>query len=127
MAQPLALILRRGFSTTPAACHYYVKPNYLSKMARRDVKRRELFAQHEMERTALRMIKKSDVLPTAVKMQAAEDIEKLPRDSIITRIRCRCTITDRPRGNIIKYRISRIEFRDFADRGWISGYTRSSW
>lgn len=91
------------------------------------MKRRDLFKDYEAERTSLRMIKKSDILPASIRMQAADDLAQLPRDSSITRMRHRCTITDRPRGTVIKYRISRIKFRDFADKGLIGGYTRSSW
>ena len=91
------------------------------------MKRRRLFAEHEAERNALRAIKKSDILPLIVKTKAAEDLQNLPLNSCITRMRDRCTLTDRARGVVIKYRISRIMFRDFADKGLISGVTRSSW
>ena len=123
----ISTVLNRAFSTTAVAEKYYIQKNYLKKWARRDMKRRELFQDYEAERTSLRIIHKSDILPAAVKMQAAEDLSNLPRDSSVTRIRHRCTLTDRARGSIIKYRISRIKFRDFADKGLISGYTRSSW
>ena len=91
------------------------------------MKRRKMFAEHEAERNALRAIKKSDILSSTVKAKAAEDLQKLPYNSCITRMRDRCTLTDRSRGCVIKYRISRIKFRDFADKGLISGVTRSSW
>ena len=127
--QPLLVrkCLCQSFSTTQAIEKYYVQKNYLKKWARRDMKRREMFAQYEMERGCLRQIKNSDILPIAIKMQAAEDAAQLPRDSAISRMRARCTLTDRSRGNVLKYRISRIEFRDYADKGLISGYTRSMW
>lgn len=127
--QPLLVrkYLCQSFSTTQATEKYYVQKNYLKKWARRDMKRREMFAQYEMERGCLRQIKNSDILPIAIKMQAAEDAAQLPRDSAISRMRARCTLTDRSRGNVLKYRISRIEFRDYADKGLISGYTRSMW
>ena len=127
--QPLLVrnCLCQSFSTTQAIEKYYVQKNYLKKWARRDMKRREMFAQYEMERGCLRQIKNSDILPIAIKMQAAEDAAQLPRDSAISRMRARCTLTDRARGNVLKYRISRIEFRDYADKGLISGYTRSMW
>ena len=121
------LVLRRSFSTTCQLEKYYVQKNYLKRWARRDTNRREIFKEYEHERTSLAMIRKSDILPATVRMQAADDLAKLPADSNRTRIRNRCTLTDRARGNVVKYRISRIEFRDYADKGLISGYTRSSW
>ena len=118
---------KQAFSSSAILQNYYVQKNYLKRWARRDMKRRELFKEFEFERSSLRAIAKSDILPASVKIQASEDLAKLPRDSIVTRIRHRCTLTDRSRGVVIKYRISRIKFRDFADKGLISGYTRSSW
>ncbi len=91
------------------------------------MKRRKLFAEQESLRNALRAIKKSDILPDTVKAKAADDISKLPYDSCITRMRDRCTLTDRARAVIPGYRISRIKFRDFGDKGLISGYTKSCW
>jgi len=120
-------IVCQGISTSGALDKYYVQKNYLKRWARRDMKRRELLKEHEIERTSLRMIKKSDILPASVKIQAAEDIAKLPLDSCVVRLRDRCTLTDRSRGNVKKYRVSRIEFRDHADKGLISGYTKSTW
>ncbi|XP_047138965.1 small ribosomal subunit protein uS14 [Hydra vulgaris] len=120
-------VLNRTFSSSTMLQKYYVQKNYLKRWARRDMKRRELFKEFEFERSSLRAIAKSDILPASVKMRASEDLANLPRDSSITRIRHRCTLTDRARGVVIKYRISRIKFRDYADKGLISGYTRSSW
>ena len=124
-AQPF--IPKENFNTTTSLDKYYVQKNYLKKWARRDVKRREMFTEQEPVRSSLRMIRKSDILPEAIKMQAAEDLAALPRDGSIIKIRHRCTLTDRSRSTIVKYRISRIKFRDFADKGLISGYTRSTW
>jgi len=121
------MMFRRTISTSLNLEKYYVQKNYLKRYARRDMKRREMFKEYEAERTSLALIRKSDILPAAVKLQAAEDLAALPFDSSRVRIRSRCTFTDRARGNIVKYRISRIEFRDYADKGLISGYTRSSW
>eukprot|EP00112_Aurelia_sp_Birch-Aquarium-sp1_P026306 Seg9250.2 transcript_id=Seg9250.2/GoldUCD/mRNA.D3Y31 product="28S ribosomal protein S14 mitochondrial" pseudo=true protein_id=Seg9250.2/GoldUCD/D3Y31 len=117
----------RFISTSNPCLAYYVKKTYLKKWGRRDQKRRQLYAEHEDERNALRVIKKSDILPMSIKTKAGEDLAALPLNSCITRMRDRCTLTDRSRGVVVKYRISRMEFREFADKGLISGYTRSSW
>ena len=80
-----------------------------------------------MERSNLRYVKKNDILPSAVRKKAAEDLENLPRDSSITRVRNRCVLTDRGRGLVGRYRISRIMFRYYADKGLIAGMQKSTW
>ncbi|MCB0327163.1 MAG: 30S ribosomal protein S14, partial [Bdellovibrionales bacterium] len=44
-----------------------------------------------------------------------------------TRVRLRCAITGRPRGNFRKFGLSRIKFRELAHSGEISGVTKASW
>ena len=48
-----------------------------------------------------------------------------PRDLI--RIRRRCQITGRSRGNLAKFGVCRIIFRDMASSGLIPGVRKASW
>ncbi|XP_020627620.1 28S ribosomal protein S14, mitochondrial-like [Orbicella faveolata] len=120
-------LLTRSFKTSTPLEKFYLKHHYLKKWGRRDMKRRALYEQHEMERSNLRYVKKNDILPSAVRKKAAEDLENLPRDSSITRVRNRCVLTDRGRGLVGRYRISRIMFRHYADKGLIAGMQKSTW
>lgn len=106
---------------------YYVKPNYLKRWARRDQKRREMFAEYEQTRGRLRMLSKCDILPSPIRKQAAAELAELPKDSSITRIRNRCVLTDRGRGVVGRFRISRIMFKYYAEKGSIPGVQRSQW
>ncbi len=54
-------------------------------------------------------------------------LNKMPRDSSPVRLRNRCQLTGRPRGNYRKFRISRLCFREMANHGLIPGVTKSSW
>lgn len=117
----------RSLSTSSSLNKYYVKPNYLKKCGRRDMKRRQMFKEHEVERTSLRMIKKSDILPSGVRQKAAEDLHKLPLNSSITRVRNRCVLTDRGRGLVGRFRVSRMMFRYFAEKGLIAGVQKAQW
>ncbi|MFB9759148.1 30S ribosomal protein S14 [Ectobacillus funiculus] len=56
-----------------------------------------------------------------------EALRKLPRDASPTRLRNRCEITGRPRGNLRKFKMSRIKFRELAYKGQIPGVKKSSW
>merc|ERR1712142_619457 len=115
-------------STPLEDARYYVNKQYpRKKHGRRDMKVRQEFCRQESRRDALRCLAKSDILPHAVKEKAAEDLKKLPLDGCIVRVRDRCVLTDRARSTVRKYKISRIQFRDYADDGLISGYTKSTW
>jgi small subunit ribosomal protein S14 len=51
----------------------------------------------------------------------------MPRNSAPTRIRNRCELTGRPRGNYQKFKLSRIALRELASAGRIPGMVKSSW
>lgn len=54
-------------------------------------------------------------------------LNKLPRDSSPSRLTYRCEITGRPRGVLRKFKMSRILFRELANKGQIPGVKKSSW
>ncbi len=56
-----------------------------------------------------------------------EGLSKIPRNAFKTRLRNRCSVSGRPRGNYRKFGLSRIAFRDLASNGLIPGVTKSSW
>ncbi|MBZ5343301.1 30S ribosomal protein S14 [Staphylococcus aureus] len=56
-----------------------------------------------------------------------EALRKLPRDSSPTRLTRRCKVTERPRGVLRKFEMSRIAFREHAHKGQIPGVKKSSW
>jgi len=54
-------------------------------------------------------------------------LAEMPRNSSITRVRNRCSLTGRPRGFYRKFKLSRIAVRELASSGQIPGMTKSSW
>jgi len=54
-------------------------------------------------------------------------LARLPRDSSPTRLRNRCQLTGRSRGNLRKFKISRIMLRELALAGKIPGLKKASW
>ena len=59
--------------------------------------------------------------------EAIRKFNNLPRDASPTRVRVRCEVSGRPRGNYRKFRLSRIKFRELANAGMLPGVTKSSW
>lgn len=63
-------------------------------------------------------------------LKAAGDfaaLDKLPKNSSKVRLRLRCKLTGRPRGNSRQFGICRNIFRDLALDGKIPGVTKASW
>ena len=54
-------------------------------------------------------------------------LAKLPRDSSPTRSHLRCQLTGRSKGNLRKFKISRIMLRELALAGKIPGLKKASW
>lgn len=65
--------------------------------------------------------------PADERFQARLKMAKLPRNSHPTRVRNRCALTGRARGNYRKFGISRLMLRELASQGMIPGVTKSSW
>ena len=54
-------------------------------------------------------------------------LAKLPRDLSPTRSHLRCQLTGRSKGNLRKFKISRIMLRELALAGKIPGLRKASW
>lgn len=91
-------------------------------------KRRErMVALKWDKRQELKKIIKDPTVSEEERDAAVETLNKMPKNSCPTRLRNRCQVTGRPRGNYRKFGISRIVFRDLASRGVIPGVTKASW
>lgn len=97
-----------------------------SKIARNQY-REEVVAKYRVRRKEL-VAKMYDLsLPDAEREEALRKFNNLPRDASPTRLRVRCAVTGRPRGNYRKFKLSRIKFRELSLQGLVPGVTKSSW
>lgn len=78
-------------------------------------------------RSRLKAIARDKELPMEDRFAAALKLAELPRNSSRTRIRLRCEVTGRPRGNYRKLKMSRIALRELGNKGLIPGLVKSSW
>jgi len=93
----------------------------------RNKKRERLGTQYAEKRAALKAIANDRDLSPEERFNAAMKLAKLPRNSSKVRVRLRCAISGRPRGNYRKFKLSRIALRDLASTGQIPGVVKSSW
>lgn len=84
-------------------------------MKAREVKRQKLVEKYAEKRAALK---------------AAGDYEalqKLPKNASPVRLHNRCKLTGRPKGYMRQFGISRVMFREMANKGLIPGVKKASW
>ncbi len=90
-------------------------------------KRRKLIDQYKVLRLKLKTIIASPSSSEEEVSEALVRIQKIPRNASPVRWRSRCLLTGRSRGNLKKFGISRIKFRELASRGMIPGVKKASW
>ena len=81
----------------------------------RDLKRHKMYDKYSAKRAELK------------ELGDTEGLARLPRNSSPTRLKNRCLETGRPRGYMRTFGLSRISFREHANKGEIPGVTKSSW
>ncbi len=96
-------------------------------MINKNNRRKALSTKHFKARSALRAQSLDTKLSDEDRAAAFLKLQKMPRDGSPSRVISRCAITGRPRGNLRKFGLCRIKFRELALMGKIPGVTKSSW
>lgn len=84
-------------------------------MKARERKRQKLAARYAAKREALK------------EAGDYEGLQKLPLNSSPVRLHNRCRLTGRPKGYMRQFGISRVMFREMANKGLIPGVKKASW
>lgn len=91
-------------------------------------KRREkLAAAQQGKRSCLKTLIMNRETPDEERFMAVLKLAELPRNGAKNRVRLRCLVSGRSRGNYRKLKLSRIALRDLASTGQIPGMVKSSW
>jgi small subunit ribosomal protein S14 len=90
-------------------------------------KRERMAKKFASRRNRLKETASDRSLPPEERFAARLKLAEMPRNSSPVRIRNRCQLTGRPRGNYRKFKLSRIALRDLASNGLIPGMVKSSW
>jgi len=93
----------------------------------KNLKRERLAKKYAAKRAHLKVMVKDESLSVEERFNARLKLADLPRNSSPSRIRLRCGLTGRPRGNYRKFKLSRIALRDLASTGRLPGMVKSSW
>lgn len=84
-------------------------------MIGRDLKRQKMILKYAAKRAELKSVGDQ------------EGLARLPKNSSPSRWNNRCLETGRSRGYMRTFGLSRISFREHANKGEIPGVTKSSW
>ena len=90
-------------------------------------KRRLLAEKFEPIRKKLRKQQADINLSPEERLAASVKLQKLPKYGSRCKVVNRCSITGRSRGNLKKFGLSRLMFRQMAHKGLIPGVIKSSW
>ncbi len=89
--------------------------------------RKRLSKAHAGKRAALKKVVMDRELPVEDRFEATLKLAQLPRNGAKVRVRLRCELTGRPRGNYRKFKLSRNQLRDLANKGMLPGVVKASW
>lgn len=90
-------------------------------------KQRQLFKKFEKSRLLQKGIQRIIDLPRFIRMANTSTLVKANRNGSIVKVRNRCILTNRQRGIITPYHISRLQFRRMSREGLLKGLRQSSW
>ena len=90
-------------------------------------RRMRMVKQLAAKRARLKAVANDKTLPIEERFAARLKLAEMPRNSAPSRVRLRCELTGRPRGNYRKFKLSRIALRELASTGQIPGLVKSSW
>ena len=96
-------------------------------MIERETKRAKLVKKYEVKRQALKATIKSSEVSFDERMEAQQQLQKLPRDASPVRVQRRCRITGRPHAVYRKFGLCRNKLREATMRGDVPGLHKASW
>ena len=93
----------------------------------RNLKRERMTARDKTKRAELKAQVMDRTTPVEERFEASVKLAQLPRNGAAIRVRLRCALTGRPRGNYRKFKLSRNMLRSLANSGQLPGVVKASW
>lgn len=90
-------------------------------------KRKRLVVRYKDKRADLKKLASDKTLSPAERFTATLKLAAMPRGGSKVRVRNRCMLTGRSRGNYRKFGLSRIMIREMGSHGLIPGLKKASW
>ncbi|XP_065215208.1 small ribosomal subunit protein uS14m [Planococcus citri] len=107
--------------------YFGAKNNWPQWSMMKDQRKRMTLKEYGRFKLRLNAMRKTDLLPPELKEIANHEIATVPRDAAIREVYGRCAITSRGRGNVVRWKVSRIIFKQLADYNKLAGIMRARW
>ncbi|MBM5811515.1 MAG: 30S ribosomal protein S14 [Gammaproteobacteria bacterium] len=98
-----------------------------TSMIEREKRRERTVRKYAAKRAELKAAIRNPRLDREDRLAASEALQKLPRDASPSRLRRRCAVTGRSRGNYRKFGFGRVKLREATMRGDVPGLRKASW
>lgn len=98
-----------------------------SSMLAREAKRTRTVKKYAEKRASLKATIKNSGASFEERMEAQQQLQKLPRDASPSRMQRRCRVTGRPHAVYRKFGLCRNKLREAAMRGDVPGLHKASW
>ena len=96
-------------------------------MIEREKKRIKTVKKYEAKRAELKAIIKNPNSSFEDRMEAQNQLQKLPRNASPSRVQRRCRLTGRPHAVYRKFGLCRNKLREHTMRGDVPGLRKGSW
>ena len=96
-------------------------------MIEREKKRTKAVQKYAAKRAELKAKIKNPNASFEERMEAVQQLQKLPRDASPTRGQRRCRVTGRPHAVYRKFGLCRNKLREYTMRGDVPGLHKASW
>jgi len=93
----------------------------------RNLKRKRMTARDKAKRAELKSQVMDRTAPVEERFDASMKLAGMPRNGAAVRVRLRCALTGRARGNYRKFQLSRNMLRELASSGQLPGMVKASW
>lgn len=93
----------------------------------RNLRRQRMAVRDAAKRAALKKVVMDRKAAVEKRFEASIRLAAMPRNAAKVRVRLRCELTGRSRGNYRKFRLCRIALRELAGAGQIPGLVKASW
>ncbi len=93
----------------------------------RNDKRQYMATRDKAKRAELKAQVMDRSVPVEERFEATIKLAQLPRNGAAVRVRLRCALTGRARGNYRKFKLSRNMLRQLASSGQLPGMVKASW
>lgn len=90
-------------------------------------KRQARVLSAKSKRTTLKEVIHNKKISLEERFEAVQKLAKMPRNTSLVRVRNRCALTGRPRGNYRFFGLCRNMLRELASSGKLPGVIKASW